>query len=182
MRAFIAIPCPDELKGGMTEIQESIKGMGKMTLVKPENIHLTLKFLAEVDESKIPEIKERLESLPNLQNFEISLRGIGVFPSLNYIRIIWVGVDKGADKITEIHSEIDQRLKELKFKPDKNFHPHLTLARVKFPKKKEEMKEFIQKNFTLPLGSFPAEKIELMQSRLSPKGPEYSSIHEIELR
>ncbi len=182
MRAFIAVPCPDELKDAMVEIQEQIKELGRLTLVKPENIHLTMKFLGEVDEGKIPDITKRLEFLSELQSFDISLKGIGAFPSMDYIRVIWVGVDKGASDIVKIHSEIDHNLKELNFKKDKNFHPHLTIARVKFPKKKEELRNIIQKNSARDFGSFQVERIELMQSRLSPKGPEYSVIHETRLK
>jgi len=182
MRVFIAIPCPDELKEGMVEIQESIKDLGKLTLVKPENIHITMKFLGEVEEGKIPDINKRLDNLSELQSFDISLKGVGVFPSMDYIRVVWVGVDKGADRITEIHSEIDRKLNELNFKKDKNFHPHLTIARVKFLKKKEELRNIIQKDSAMDFGSFKAERIELMRSRLSPKGPEYSIIHEIQFK
>jgi len=182
MRAFIAIPCPDALKDAMVEIQERIKGLGKMTLVKPENIHLTMKFLGEVDEGKIHDINERLEFLSELQSFDISLKGIGTFPSTDYIRVVWVGVDKGADRITEIHSEIDRKLNELNLKKDRNFHPHLTIARVKFLKKKEELRNIIQKDSVRDFGGFKADRIELMQSRLSPKGPEYSVIHEIQFK
>jgi len=181
MRAFIAIPCLEGLKAGMVKVQYKIKGMGKITLVKAENIHLTLKFLGEIDEGKIPEIIEGLESLPD-QNFEISLKGLGVFPNPNYIRVIWIGVENGSDKIIEIHSKIDQRLKELKFKPDRNFHPHLTIARVKFSKKKEELRKVIRENSNTGFGGFQADRIELMQSKLSPKGPKYSLIHRIELK
>jgi len=178
MRAFIAIPCPDELKEGMLGIQERIKDTGKLTLVKPENIHLTMKFLGEVDEDKIPDITERLDFLSEQQDFDISLKGIGAFPGMDYIRVVWVGVDKGAGDIIKIHSEIDHNLKEMNFKKDKNFHPHLTIARVKFPKNKEELRDIIQKNSARDFGSFKADRIELMQSRLSPRGPEYSVIHE----
>ena len=178
MRAFIAIPCPDELKEGMVEIQENIKDLGKLTLVKPENIHLTMKFLGEVDEDKISDITKRLEFLSDLQGFDISLKGVGTFPNMNYIRVIWVGMGEGADRITTIHSEIDRKLNELNFKKDKNFHPHLTIARVKFLKKKEELRDILQKNSARDFGSFKADRIELMQSRLSPRGPEYSVIHE----
>ena len=182
MRAFIAIPCPNELKEGMVEIQERIKELGKLTLVKPENIHLTMKFLGEVGEDKIPDINKRLDFLSELQGFDISLKGVGVFPSMDYIRVIWVGVEDGADSIINIHSEIDKNLKELKFKTDKKFHPHLTIARVKFPKKKEELRNILQRNSGRDFGSFRADRIELMQSRLSPKGPEYSIIHETRLK
>ncbi len=182
MRVFIAIPCPDELKEGMIKIQESIKAAGNLSLVKPENIHLTMKFLGEIEENSIPGINRRLEFLSKLPGFNISLRGVGVFPNIGYIRVVWIGVGEGAEKIIRIHSEIDKNLKDMRFKTDKNFHPHLTIARVKFPEKKEYLKNIIRKNSTRDFGGFRVDRIEIMESRLSPEGPEYSAIHEIRLK
>ncbi len=181
MRAFIAIPCPGSLKEKIIRIQNGVRGMGKIAIVKPENIHLTLKFLGEIDKSQIPKIKEKLEFLSDFQNFEISLMGAGVFPTPDYVRVIWIGVDWGSDKIIEIHSKINKELKKLGFKPDKNFHPHLTIARVKFPADKEGIKRLVQRNSDLNLGIFRADRIELIESRLSPQDPKYSVIHKIEL-
>ena len=88
VRAFIAIPCPDELKKGILEIQESINKFGKMKLVEPGNIHLTLKFLGDIDDNKLNGLINTLDFISENKKFEISLRGIGAFPSPGYVKVI----------------------------------------------------------------------------------------------
>ena len=90
MRTFVAIPCPGELKDRIIEFQDRIKNTGKIKLVERENIHLTLKFLGDVDENKIKDIIKILDSISkNEKNkkFKINLCGVGVFPNENYIKI-----------------------------------------------------------------------------------------------
>lgn len=181
MRVFIAIPCPEELRKRAVELQEAIKDFGKMSLVKQENIHTTLKFLGEIKDEKIPQIVERLGFLSGIDSFGISLRGIGVFPKPAYIRVVWIGIDKGQQEICNIQKRIDKELKEMGFKPDSRFHSHLTIARVKFLHEKKALGEFLEKNKALELGEFKAQEVELMESKLSPKGAEYSVLEKFTL-
>src|SRR3989338_10105623 len=146
MRSFIAIPCPDEFKGKLVEIQNKIPNFCDAKLVERENIHLTLKFLGEVDDGKIEGIKKQLEFVRNLDMFRVSLVGIGVFPSENYIRVIWIGVDEGANRIIEIQRQIDENLSSIGFKKERDFHPHLTIARVKGVNDRSGLKNFIVEN------------------------------------
>jgi 2'-5' RNA ligase len=182
MRLFIAVPCPGELQNRMAEFIGGIPALGKISLVKPENIHLTLKFLGDVTEKKIPEIREELRFLSDEDGFQVSIRGMGAFPNMSYIRVIWFGTEKGSREILKIHQEIDSRLKRLGFPRDKKFHPHFTIARVKFLKKKDELKNLLLENRDIPVGEFEADRIELMQSKLSPKGTEYVPLHKFKLK
>lgn len=179
-RAFIALPCPGELKKGMLGIQGSVGKWGKMKLVEPENIHLTLKFLGEVEDNKINDLIGALESISENRKFNISLRGVGAFPSPGYARVLWVGVDEGSDRLGGIQREIDDKLSPHGFERDKKFHPHFTLARIRYIDR-DKITRFLQDNSRLYLGEFTAKEIHLMESRLSPKGPVYSIIHAFEL-
>lgn len=181
VRAFIAIPCPEEIKGEIIEIQTRIKDLGELKLVEPENIHLTLKFLGEVDNGLIDRISEKLDLLSETEKFEISLKGLGAFPGQNYVRVIWVGIDKGADRIEELHGRIDSGLNSLGFPKDTRFNTHLTIARVRSIDK-ARLKDILNKNSDKGFGSFPADRIELMKSTLTPKGPEYLVLHSTYLR
>jgi len=180
VRAFIAITCPDELKKGILEIQKSINRFGRMKLVEPENIHLTLKFLGNVDDNKLNKLVNTLNFISENEKFRISLRGIGAFPSPGYVRVIWVGVDKGSDKIRIIQKGIDKELSSHGFKKDKRFHSHFTLARVRSIDK-QQIRRFLQDNATLELGSFGVTEINMMESKLSSRGPIYSITHSFKL-
>jgi 2'-5' RNA ligase len=180
VRAFIAIPCPDELKNGILNIQKSVVKLGRMKLVERGNIHMTLKFLGEVGDNKIDELINALGFISENESFAISLKGIGAFPGRGYIRVLWVGVDGGSDKISEIQEGIDRKLSSMGFEKDNRFHPHFTIARVRSIDLKR-VGEFLTKNSDLGLGKFTVRGIDLMGSKLSPDGPTYSVIHSFEL-
>jgi len=175
VRSFIAIPCPDELKDKIVEIQSKIPSFCDAKLVERENIHSTLKFLGDVDDNKIEEIKKQLEFAKNLNEFKISLKGLGVFPNENYIRVIWIGVNE-PEKIVEIQKQIDENLSSLGFKKEKDFHPHFTIARIKSVTDKFGLKNFIKENSSKEFGSFMTKEVHLMESKLTPNGPVYSRI------
>lgn len=178
MRAFIAIPCPDELKEPMVKVQQEIRGFGKMKLVDRANIHLTLKFLGEVDDDKVGSLRDELNFLTATPKFDISLAGVGVFPKPDYVRVVWIGVRGGSDSIINIQQQTDSALKSLGFKKEKKFHPHFTIARVKYLDRKHELVDFLDLNRDLEFGSFTVDKIHLMKSQLTPQGPIYSVIEE----
>ena len=181
VRAFIAIPCPADVKEEITGIQKEIKTLGDLKLVEPDNIHLTLRFLGEIDAGTIDKISERLDSLSETGGFEISLKGLGVFPKPSYARVIWVGVENGAERIEELHGKIESELKTLGFSGEKEFSSHFTIARVKSIDK-SKLIEILNKNSKREFGSFPADRIELMKSELTPMGPRYSLLHDTYLR
>ncbi|HEX54949.1 MAG: RNA 2',3'-cyclic phosphodiesterase [Candidatus Altiarchaeales archaeon] len=180
-RAFIAIPCPENLKNDMLEIQKKIRDMGGFKFVERENIHLTLKFLGNVEDEAIEKIKNELKFLSEIGKFHISLRGIGAFPSLNYIRVVWIGVEEDGI-LREIQRKIDNRLNKFGFKAENRFHPHFTIARARFISDKNNLMKFITENKDKWFGEFTVDRIELMESKLSHKGPKYYVLYEFKLK
>ena len=178
MRTFIAIPCPVNLTKKITRVQNHIGGMGGIKLVDPRNIHLTLKFFGDVDEKRSTELAKKLECIEEIEPFKMSLKGVGVFPSLDYIRVIWMGVDEGEKNIIDLYKKI---LDALDLKEDKKFHPHLTIGRVKFLDDKEKLLKFLNENREKVFDRFDVRQIELMESKLTPKGPVYSVLKEFKL-
>ena len=138
MRLFIAIEIPEEVKDYIGKIQEKISDKDKIRLVNKGQIHLTLKFLGEVQPDKTEKVKEELKKI-KFKPFSVYLDSAGVFPSESYIRVVWIGL-KPENDILELQSNIDERLKEL-FKKEKDFKAHVTLARVKLI---EDKKRFIE--------------------------------------
>jgi len=171
MRLFIAIDF-EELKEYFTELQNNLlKENVKLTLTK--TYHSTLKFLGEVQETNIEKIKEQLKKI-KLEEFEVNLDDIGVFPNENYIRVVWVGINP-KEKIIELQKNIEDSLKEFDFKKDFRFHPHITLARVKFVKDKPNFIASLKK-IKIDRKKYMVKIFKLIKSTLTPEGPVYEDL------
>jgi len=187
MRTFIAIELSDEIREALAQIQSHLKySSADVKWVEKNNIHLTLKFLGEIDEKKCEKVKTALDEVAkDVKQFEISLKDIGAFPSIGSPRVIWVGLDKGAKESTELARKIDDALSKIGFeKETRPFAAHLTIGRVRSPKNKETLKAKILSLQGPGSGSQGPEKITsviLFQSTLTPKGPIYSKLHEAKL-
>jgi len=183
MRTFFAIELTDEVRKELSSIQERlIEANADIKWVKPENIHLTLKFLGDINESQVEKIKSILdETAKNHKAFKSSLFKIGAFPKLEYPRVIWVGIDENCSIIEEIAIKIDDACEKLGFqKEERQFSAHLTVGRVRSSKNKAVLREKILSTEIRPI-SFPVTKLTLFQSTLTPQGPVYTSLHESQL-
>ncbi len=184
VRAFIAIPINEATRGELVSVQSELpRTAGKMKLVEPQNLHLTLKFLGEVEEEKIPEIHSAVSrTLEGMEAFTMRVAGIGAFPSPRNIRVIWAGVREGEAQVRAVQRRIDAALVALGFSPERNFYPHVTIARVKFVHNRSELASFIDLNRNREFGEVQVTRIELMRSTLTPQGPIYSKLAEVELK
>jgi len=171
MRAFIAFEIPEEVKKVLIEAQNQLE-KAKLSLTK--DFHLTLKFLGEVDETKVEEIRKRLGEI-KFNSFETSLTDIGVFPGENSIRVVWVGLNDPESKIASLQKEVDSKTEILGFKKDIRFHPHLTLARVKFVSDKQGFAKNL-KEIKIEKKAFQVTEFKLIKSILTPEGPIYEDI------
>ena len=147
MRLFIAIELPTDVKEHLEQLQKKIDGhFAQLTLAK--EIHLTLKFLAEVNEQKISEINQKLKKI-DFGAFTASLGRTGVFPDEHYVKVVWVGAEP-ENSINFLQQKIEKSLSGL-FEPDTKFTPHLTLARVKFVKDKKLIIYILNINIAIPI-------------------------------
>jgi 2'-5' RNA ligase len=180
-RGFIAIDieASPTLRGFMEEIE--ITGV-RLKLVKPENIHITLKFLGETEETQITKIETIMkEAVEGIAPFPIILKGSGVFPNQNYIRVIWIGLENG-ENIETISRKIEQGTTMIGFKKEKRaFTPHLTIGRVKSAKNKEKLLQVIEKYKTVEFEKINVDAIQLKKSELTPQGPIYTTLKDIKL-
>ncbi len=178
-RGFIAIDIKPFPK--LLEFEQEIKNTGaNVKLVEPENIHLTIKFLGDTDESLIDRIEEIMNySVKEVEPFEISLKGAGVFPNEKYIKVIWIGIEN-VESISKIAFKIDEKITTLGFQKEKRkFSAHLTIARVKNVKNKEKLIQIIEKYRNIEFSKFKINSIKLKKSTLTPKGPIYTMLKEI---
>jgi len=180
-RGFIAIDI--DATSGIIEFEKEIKKTdADVKLVEPQNIHITVKFLGDVDENLIDEIEQIMkDSVKEIKPFTIQLKGTGVFPNQNYIRVIWIGI-KEAQVIETISNSIDEKLSKLGFKKEKRgFSPHLTIGRVKTAKNKQRLLEIIENYVDVEFSRQEINSIKLKKSDLASKGPIYTTIREAAL-
>ena len=178
IRCFVAVDLPREAISQIKEIQKKIKKhnlfIGKFT--ESENLHLTLKFLGEIEEDKIEKVKEKLEEI-QFEEFDAKLGEIGIF-SKKFIKIIWIKLD--GKKILDLQKQMDDALKDL-FVPEARFMSHVTIARVKNVKDRNALIEYI-KRIKSKSAEFKIEEFFLKKSTLMPEGPIYEDILKIELK
>jgi 2'-5' RNA ligase len=181
MRLFVAIELSDAIRGTLAQAQAHLKYAGAdVKWVSEKSIHLTLKFLGEVPEEKLETIKNILDEIgKSTKSFEISLKDIGAFPKIDYPRVVWVGLDKGAQESKTLAEKIDEELSKVGFTRDSRpFAAHLTIGRVRSSKNKEALKDKIT-HYTLHI-THPetVTHLTLFKSALTPSGPIYTKLHE----
>ena len=180
MRTFIAFELSSAIKEELGRLKQEIKKVdADVKWSHPDNIHLTLKFLGNVEEEKIEQIKNILNEISSVEKpFEITLFKLGAFPSLDYPKVLWVGIDKNCSEVERIAKTLEDSLEKIGFeKEEKSFSAHLTLGRIKSGKNKAKLKE---KLISSPVESRSSEikGMTLFKSELTPKGPIYNSLHE----
>ena len=175
IRTFIAIDFPDEIVKEVARLQSlisKIKFTGKLTEL--ENLHLTLKFLGEIDKEKLEKVRYALQKI-KFSAFEAQLANTGIFCHRGKPSIVWIKV--GGKGIFDLQSKIDESMAECKFEKEKRFMSHVTIARIKYVKAKKEFKEKILKMSVKNL-KFEVNKFKLIKSKLESQGPLYETIEE----
>jgi len=181
IRSFIAFDIDDEqiIKRFSEGQQMLVRTGADLKLVKPENIHITMRFLGNITPPMVDSIHEAMRKV-SFSPFNVEIRGLGAFPKLQYARVIWAGIRKGAEQLSNIFNQLEPKLHELGFKPDpKGFSPHLTIVRVKSGRKKAELMRCLKDSVDYEFGVLKAECLRLKRSVLTPKGPIYSTLKEV---
>ncbi|MEO2241379.1 MAG: RNA 2',3'-cyclic phosphodiesterase [Euryarchaeota archaeon] len=184
-RAFISIDIEeDEVIDRIQELQDRLKASGAdLKLVEPENVHLTLKFLGDIPESRVSEVVEAMErAADTVEPFTLRLKGLGVFPNIRHIRVVWVGVDEGADETKAMAAVLEDELGRRGFRRERrDFVPHVTIARVRSGRNKAQLVEAIRELSSVEVGDVEVTAIRLKKSILRPEGPEYHTVEEVKL-
>jgi len=175
IRSFIAarIPCTPPLRPILRELRD----MGNaIKSTDPDELHLTLKFLGDIRWEQTAEIAKRLKSVAaGIPQFTTMLQGIGAFPDAARPNVVWAGVESKRS-FERLASDLEDQLAELGFLPEaRNFHPHITLARIKAAVPRG-LSEWISGLSQRDFGSADLKEIELFQSELASAGPSYTSL------
>ncbi len=179
LRVFIAICLSDEVREKLKKAIETLGKIGcSLKCVKPENAHLTLKFIGAIPGPKLEGIKGAMEcALKGTSPFEISFCGAGIFPRVDIPRVVWIGVKKGEEKLKRIKVLLEENLSNTGIeKESREHHSHLTLGRIKSPRGKNNLLSWVKSNADLSLGIMTVRKIVLMQSTLRKDSPEYTPL------
>lgn len=189
IRAFIAIELPDPVKEGLSSLMDRLRP-AEHPYVKwagTEGIHLTLKFLGNTAQEKVPRIIEAIaEAAQGFSPFEVQIGGLGVFPNLQRPRVIWVAVTGEVERLITLQRGIDQALLPLGFSLEKrSFTPHLTLGRLReraSPGERRSIGELVAATECGEGIHFDVGAVSLMRSTLTPSGAIYSRLASIELK
>jgi 2'-5' RNA ligase len=180
IRAFLAVDPPEEIFNEIIKIQERLRKaiQGDIRWVRPEGIHLTLKFFGYVYESDIANISHVVKNnVASMKELMLNVRNIGAFPTVSRPRVLWLGIDGDTDALIGLQAEIDTGFHEYGFKKeDRPFRPHLTLARIKEPKGLIGLAETLKKNEGYVAGSFTVSGLTLFKSDLKPMGAIYTKL------
>lgn len=179
MRAFLGISISEDLKPRIESIQDSFYNFD-IKFVERENLHFNLKFFKEIEDEKIEKLKKVLEDISKqFQPFEIKIAGVGAFPTMNYVRVIWLGVKDGYQTLASLAEMIENALESLGFEIEEKFVPHLTLGRVRTGRNKNDMIVLLKQLENIEVGKMTVDKLVLFQSKLSPNGPVYEEVFSI---
>jgi 2'-5' RNA ligase len=185
VRAFIAIELPPDILDPLARLQTRVRQAVPPGLVRwahPEGIHLTLKFLGDVEQSRLPEIETGLcDACASYAPFSLRFGDLGCFPNPQRPRVVWVGVQDTSGALAELHNAIERAIAPLGFPTDRRgFHPHLTLGRVKearpSARKAAEWAELgaYLTRAKVRVGQMQVDAVHLMRSELLPSGAVYS--------
>jgi len=184
MRLFIAIEIPNDVKKAIGEVQSKLKKSGvDASWTRLEGIHLTLKFLGEVAESKVPDIMMAISDVvKGIYGFRIDVSSAGAFPNPKNARVAWMGVSGEIDKLTNLQAAVEGAMIQKGFKrEDRVFTPHLTLGRIKYIRFRDAWVKMLEEIKDIKLPTFDVHAVSLIKSDLQSSGAVYTVIGSVEL-
>ena len=184
MRVFVAVDVGDDVRREVTRVVttltgklEAVKTPPKVVWVKPAALHVTIRFIGEVDDAEVARLQELMTPPMAIAPFDIEWRGIGAFPSNRHPRALWLGVINGAVPLAQIEAEVSRRLSggsavEL---GDRALLPHLTLGRIKMAGAGVDWPKLLQ-SVEVKRAASRVDRVTLYRSELSRGGPHYTGL------
>jgi 2'-5' RNA ligase len=186
IRSFISIPVTAEITSSATKIVRKLKPLDdSIKWVPLDNLHLTLKFLGEVDNVEVPAVCKAIRKVTDLvEPFELIFSGTGGFPNRQKPRIVYAGVSDPTGSLVALVNGLEKQLADLGFKPEpRDYTPHLTLGRTRSNSRRagDELVVAMEQMGDIPLGQMIVDELHLMASFLDKAGPTYQVMDTIEL-
>jgi 2'-5' RNA ligase len=177
VRLFVALEIPAVVRENLAALLASFRAITKEPRwVRAENLHVTLKFLGEVAESKLDAVRRALGEIHSKQALMLEFRGLRFFPNEKHPRVLWASME-ASPNLRTLAADIEGAMEELGFpREKKKFSPHLTLARLERPRLQEALRKAIAENQLREFGSLSTNEFHLIQSKLKPSGAEYTTL------
>lgn len=185
MRAFIAIELPESLRVQLGELVARLRKTGvRASWVRPDRMHLTLRFLGDVTEEQVAALTESLtESCQGVAPFSLNCRELGAFPKLRKPSVVWAGISPLEPDLAQVQSAAETSARACGLTPErKSFHPHVTLVRIKDPRNASALVRAVELEGDFTAGAFEVSHVSLFSSELTPHGPIYTRIRDFPLK
>lgn len=180
MRLFVGCELEEALRVRLADVgRRATPYLGGLRWVAPEAMHITLKFLGEVEDALVGEVTSALEEpLGDVPAFAVSFQGLGSFPLRGAPRVLWAGISHGAAELSLLSKIVEAAMEPIGFESEKrSFSPHVTLARVKRGARPRGIGELTREGKAATFGSQEVRHVSLIQSVLRPDGAVYTPIH-----
>lgn len=184
MRTFVAIELPEAVRASLGRLRDLLRrSRAHASWVNTDNMHLTLRFLGEVDEESLESLGARLrDSCAQYAALTMFVRGTGVFPNTRRPSVVWAGLEAVSGDLMGLQAAIETAAQAIGLPPEtKPFHPHVTLARIRDPRQIGDLLERIEAAQSLATDDFPVRAVALFSSELRPAGPVYRRLREFSL-
>jgi 2'-5' RNA ligase len=177
MRLFVALEIPSAVRENLAALLKSLRAVSPQTRwVRPENLHVTLKFIGEAPETKLAAIRSALAGARSDQPVTLDFRGLGFFPNDKHPRVFWAGIE-ASPNLKTLAADIDNGTEKLGIaREQRTFSPHLTLARFEPPGLPEKLRSVIRENAARDFGTLRTNQFQLIESKLKPSGTEYTTL------
>jgi RNA 2',3'-cyclic 3'-phosphodiesterase len=188
MRIFVALETPNSVRDRIAQFIEDVRELAANAgWVRPESLHVTLKFIGEKSPAEVEKIKHMLAGISGQQRFDVAVRGCGFFPSAKSARVFWVGIEENP-RLKNLANAVDEAVCKAGIpREEHEFNPHLTLARagsgapqrLRSDRKKrvfEKLQERLAKMDNFEFGTMTASEFILFESKLSPSGAHYATL------
>lgn len=182
MRLFVAVDLQENLRRAAARVTRALRDRLEraetfgVSWVAPENLHLTLQFLGEVQDDVRQRVEAAMREPFATPAFDVELAGVGTFPPAGSARVIWLGIVRGGDSLLRLHDEVEARLEPFAFeKEDRTYRAHLTIARFRTPAP-SCVREVIAAGKAASIGCCTVQHVTLYRSQLSPKGAIYTPL------
>jgi 2'-5' RNA ligase len=187
MRCFIAIDISDSVRAGLAAVQQQIADgvdvrKGDVKWVRPESIHLTLKFLGEIRDQEVVAVCDVVKEVAGRHRvFDLAVRRVGHFGGRS-ARVLWVGAGDGSEALAALQAELEERLADAGWpKEARKFSAHLTLCRVRNTKAGTKLAGAVEAYRDFDLGTMRCASVRVYESQLRPQGPMYTCVGEYDL-
>jgi 2'-5' RNA ligase len=178
LRTFIGVDIGKTIRDRAVALQEKLSpSTNGVKWVEPQNLHVTLLFLGEVDDREIPAVCRAVsEQTAGHPPFEMSVEKLGCFPHPRRPRVIWIGVGEGAQELRALHDGLEPPLLALGCyrREERQYRPHITLGRVRGERPADQLAAVLAQNQDWKGGKIAVSEVLVMSSELTPQGPNYT--------